>query len=317
LTRTRLFNLLKILVSAGLLVYLLFFQSDLAQLWQILRQAQWGYLAAAAVLMVLGTALRAVRWQVLLEALDIHVPLRRLVELYFIGAFFNIFMPSGLGGDAIKMVELNRATGRGPESIGATLVDRAIGLWVLFVIALISLPFSYSLLPPGFPVLGVAAIAAAGVVGGWLVMATPLVAWIGARVRLPGQEKLERFYRSVSQLGYPALGKACLVSLVFNILLIAFNILIALGLGIHQPLGVFLIFTPIISFSLALPISVGGLGVREQTYVLLFGPLGVSNTASVALGLTNYLITNIVVGLIGGVIYAAEGTRDLVKTEKL
>ncbi len=313
--RKHLFNIFKIVVSAGLLFYLLVFQTDLKDLWDVARQARWGYLIMAMLLMIVGTALRAVRWRVLLQALDIDVPLPRLVQLYFIGAFFNLFLPTGFGGDAIKMAELARSTGRAPEAIGTTLVDRATGLWVLFVLALLALPFSHTLLPDGLlPVIALGTLG--GVVGGWVVMGTPLIPWLGSKVRLPGQEKLERFYRSISQLGYKALGKACLVSLIFNILLIMFNVLIARGLGVNQPLGVFLLFTPIISSSLALPISVGGLGVREQAYVLLFSALGVSDAAAAAMSLANYGLTNIVVGLLGGVVYALEGTRGLMESEQ-
>ncbi len=310
----QLFNVLKVIVSAGLLIYLLAFQVDRGQLWRIVRNARWGYLMAAAALMIVGTALRAVRWQVLLQALDIQVPLRRLVHLYFVGSFFNIFLPTGLGGDAIRMAELARSTRRGPEAVGTTLVDRATGLWVLFVLALLALPFSHTLLPQGWaPIIALGTLG--GVIGGWLVMGTPFVPWLGSKVHLPAQEKLERFYRSVAQLGYPALAKACLVSLIFDILLIAFNVLIAASLHIDQPLGIFLLFTPLISFSLALPISFGGLGVREQTYILLFGPLGVSDTAAAAMSLTNYVLGYLVVGLLGGVMYALEGTKGLAANE--
>jgi uncharacterized membrane protein YbhN (UPF0104 family) len=307
----RSFNVLKTVVSAGLMIYLLVFQIDLRQLWQVVRRAQWGYLVMAMLLMVAGTALRAVRWRVLLQALGIQVPLGRLVNLYFVGSFFNIFLPTGLGGDAVKMAKLARLTGRAPEAIGTTLVDRATGLWVLFVLAVLALPFSYTLLPQGWASI-IALGTLGGVVGGWVVMGTPLIMWLGGKIRLPGQEKLERFYRSVSQLGYRALGQACVVSLIFNVLLIMFNVLIAIGLGVDQPLGIFLLFTPIISFSLALPISVGGLGVREQTYVLLFNALGVSDTVAAAMSLTNYVLTTLVMGLIGGVLYALEGTTTLV-----
>ena len=57
------------------------------------------------------------------------------------------------------------------------------------------------------------------------------------------------------------------------------------------------------------------LGVREQTYVLLFGPLGVSGTAAAAMSLTNYALTNLVVGLLGGISYALESTQELVANE--
>lgn len=301
---------LKIVISAGLLIYLLFFQIDLAQLWRTLKRARWSYLIGAGLLMILGTALRAVRWQSLLQPLEIEVPLRRLAYLYFIGSFFNIFLPSGLGGDAVKMAELAQSTQRAPEAIGTTLVDRATGLWVLFVLALLALPFSGSLLPPGWTLV-IGLIAAVGVLGGWLIVASPLLPWLSRQVRLPAQEKVERFSRAVAELGYPALGRACLISLIFDALLILFNILIARALGIRQPLGIFLLFTPIISFSLALPISVGGLGVREQTYVLLFGAVSVLETTAVAMSLLNYVLSNLVVGLLGGVLYAIANSKDL------
>ena len=303
-------TLLKVVVSLGLLVYLLGFQIDLPQLWNVVRQAHWGYLFAATLLMIAGTALRAVRWQVLLRALEIEVPLRRLIYLYFVGSFFNIFLPSGLGGDAVKMAELAASTDRAPEAIGTTLVDRATGLWVLFLLALLALPFSTELLPAGwFPLIAVSAVV--GVFGGWLVLASPLVPWLGERFQFLRQEKMQRFYRSVSQLGYPALGRACLVSLVFDLLLIAFNLLIAWSFDLQLPLTVFLLFTPLISFSLALPISIGGLGVREQTYILLFGAVGVPEVTATALSLANYAITNLVVGALGGIIYVIFNTKEL------
>ena len=312
--RKRVLNIIKIIVSVGLIAYLLIFKANLGDLWDIARQAQWGYLLVATLLMIAGTALRAVRWRVLLQAVDVFVPLRTLVHLYFVGAFFNIFLPSGLGGDAVKMAKLTHVSGRAPESIGTTLVERATGLWVLFILALFVLPFSADLLPAGWFSI-IAAITVIGAVGGWVGMGTPLLHWLTRKLNLPGQEKLERFSRSVSRLGYVALGKACLVSLIWDLILVAFQMLIARGLGIDQPLRVFILFTPIISFSLLLPISVGGLGVREQTYVLLYGPLGVPDSAAVAMSLVSYVITNLVVGLIGGLLYLSERTTELTKNE--
>ena len=305
MSRQTLWNLLKIVVSAALIAYLLLFQVNVRELATTLRAVRWPYVIAAALVMILGTALRGVRWRVLLEALDIHVPLRTLVHLYFVGSFFNMFLPSGFGGDAVKIARLARETGRTPESIGTTLVERATGLWVLFLMALAALPFSRRLLPPAwiFPIL---ALTLGGVVGGFVVMGTPLLPWVGGKIRLPAQDKLERFYRSVAQLGYPALLRACGVSLIFDLLLILFTWLLAEGVDVHQPLGVYLLFTPLISFSLALPISIGGLGVREQTFVTLFAAVGVGAAPATTMSLLNYVITYLVVGLIGGLAFMSE-----------
>jgi uncharacterized membrane protein YbhN (UPF0104 family) len=207
------------------------------------------------------------------------------------------------------MMELSRTSHKTPESIGTVLVDRATGLWVLFLLALLALPFAYHVIPMGVAVL-IGLIAVAGVVGGWVVMGTRFVPWLGSKMRLPGQDKLERFYQAISGCGYLALGKACGISLLFNLLMITTNYLIALAYGVHLSIGVFFLFTPILSMSLMLP-SVGGLGVREETYKQMFRTVGVSASVAVAMSLTNFLLQPVIPGLVGGVLYALEGASAL------
>ena len=306
------FNVLKIAISAGMLIYVLL-TIDLSEMAQAVLGARWGYLALAALLMIASLPLRAVRWLILLRSLDIRVPFVRLVKLYFVGTFFNIFLPTGFGGDAIRMMELSRLSKQTPEAIGTVLVDRATGLWVLFAMGLLALPFGYGRLPTETALL-VGGVAAAGLVGGWLVMATKLLPWLGARIKLPGQAKLERFYRSVSGCGYAALGQACGVSLLFNLLNVTVHFLIARGLNVDLPLSVFFMFVPILSISLMLP-SVGGLGVREETFKQLYRTVGVPDGVAVAMSLTNFVLQPVLPGLIGGILYAIEGASELSRSE--
>jgi uncharacterized membrane protein YbhN (UPF0104 family) len=177
------------------------------------------------------------------------------------------------------------------------------------------LPFSQGILP-ATTITTIAAITITGAVGGFLVMGTPLLPWMGSKIRLPGQEKLERFYHSVAQLGYPALGKACLVSLIFNLMLIAFNSLIALSLGVRLPLSVFVLFTPILSLTLTIPITFSGLGTRETAYITLYGAMGVPPETAVAMSLMDYVITYVVVGLIGGSLYALSGLLGMTQSDE-
>jgi uncharacterized membrane protein YbhN (UPF0104 family) len=231
------------------------------------------------------------------------------VRLYYVGTFFNIFLLSGFGGDAIRMMELSRHTERAPEAIGTVLVDRATGLWVLLVIGLVALPFAAGAMPTQM-VWIIGGTAAVGVVGGWLVMGTRLVPWLGARIRLPGQAKLERFYASVSGCGYRALGQACAISLLFNLMNVSVNYLIGLAFWVQVPLGIFVAFAPILAMSLMLP-SVGGLGVREEAHRLLYGSVGVSDSTAVAMSLTTFGVQTLLPGIVGAVLYALEGASGL------
>jgi uncharacterized membrane protein YbhN (UPF0104 family) len=184
----------------------------------------------------------------------------------------------------------------------------------LFLLGLIALPFAAGSMPPETVAL-VAVVAVAVVVGGWVVMGTRFVPWLGSRVTLPGQAKLERFYRALSGCGYRALGQACVISLAFNLMNVSVNYLIARGLHVRLPLGVFFAFAPILSMSLMLP-SVGGLGVREEAHRLMYGTVDVSNTPAVAMSLTTFGLQTLLPGLIGAVLYALEGALGLRSTRR-
>lgn len=312
MTRKQFFNLLKIAVSLVLIIVILN-QVGLRETWNSLSGANWGIIAVAFALFVLTLPLRALRWQALLDGLQIHVPLPRLTVLYFVGTFFNIFLPTGVGGDVVRAVELTQNSQRGPEAVGTVFVDRLTGLLVLFVIALVALPFSFHLLETEV-IIAIVVMALTGVIGGWLLLQADLLGRMGRWLTfLPAQDKLEKLYRAVGGCGRRALLGALLISVLFNLMNILVNYLVALSLGVHLSLWYFFAFVPLISFSLTLPISLGGLGVREGTYVLLFGQAGVPPEKALALSLAYYAIT-VVTGLLGGLLYAVEGARGLKQT---
>jgi uncharacterized membrane protein YbhN (UPF0104 family) len=159
-------------------------------------------------------------------------------------------------------------------------------------------------------VLLIGGVALAVVIGGWVVMGTRFVPWLGSHIRLPGQDKLDRFYRAVSGCGYRALGQACLVSLIFNLMNVTTNYTIARAFDVRLPLGVFVTFAPMLAMSLMLP-SVGGLGVREEAHRLLYGTVEVPSTLAVAISLTTFAAQTLLPGIVGAVLYALEGAAQL------
>ncbi|MDY7041239.1 MAG: lysylphosphatidylglycerol synthase transmembrane domain-containing protein, partial [Chloroflexota bacterium] len=230
--------------------------------------------------------------------------------LYFVGTFFNIFLPTGVGGDVVRAVEFTQDGQHGAAAVGTVFVDRLTGLLVLFVIALAALPFSFRLVEPEVTA-AIVVIALGGVIGGWLLVQGDLLGRIGRRLPfLPAQDKLEELYRAIGGCGRRALARALVISVLFNLVNIMVNYLVALALGVRLSPWYFFAFVPLISFSLTLPISLGGLGVREGANVLLFGQAGVVPEKALALSLAYYAIT-VVTGLIGGLLYVIEGARGL------
>ena len=140
--------------------------------------------------------------------------------------------------------------------------------------------------------------------------------WIEGWVRRLGLDRLlsrvkilKALYGSLHLYGPAALLRSSAASLVFNLMLILTNYLLGLAVGIDLSLWYYFLFVPIISASLMVP-SIGGLGVREAAYVVLFAQVGVAHTQGLALAVA-YLATMLLPALIGAIIYIVEGIRGV------
>lgn len=268
----------------------------------------WGYLSLAFLLFQVTFLLRSYRWRALLDALDTHVPIPRLLYLYYVGGFFNTFLPSGFGGDAVKMYELNRYSHRPSEAIGTVLVDRLAGIIVLLAMGIVAWPFAYRALPPREAAF-VLIISCAGLFASWLLFQHRLVEWLLRLLPKRLGAPLRRLYTAVHTCGTRALWKSLAISVLFNLALFAMTYVIAIALGQRIPFIYFVAFMPIISLSMLIP-SVGALGTREGAYVLLFGAAGVPEYVAVAMSLGFYLV-NVLTGVIGAVLYAITAVRGM------
>ncbi len=310
MNRQRLIDLAKVVVTVALLATLAF-TLDLRQIGRVLADVRWGPLLAALALYQLGMLVRSYRWQALLGGLGAKVPLPPLLRLYYVGTFFNDFLPSGFGGDAVRMYELSRYGVSGAVAISTVLADRVLGLLVLFAMALVALPFSGHLVPASL-VATLLGLIAASAVGLGLLLNRRLVEGVAARLPLLGKvlrhEKVAALYASFHRYPPRALAQAALASLVFNIDLILVQVCLAWAVGVHISLGYFLLFVPILSSLLALPISISGFGVREGGYLLLFGQAGVAAGEAVAMSLLFYAL-NLATGVVGAVLYFVQSAR--------
>jgi uncharacterized membrane protein YbhN (UPF0104 family) len=294
----------RLFISLGLLTFVLL-TIGLERVGKSLFQAKTDLLLVAFGLFVLGIVVRAVRWRTLLVALDLDVPLRRLIYLYFVGTFFSTFLPTGFGGDIVRVLELSQEA-RTPVVLGTVVVDRLTGLLVLFAMALLALPFSLDLLPLEIW-LTVGGLAVTGLIAGGLILQGCWLRrwghWLPGPLSLTGAGPLARAYDAVTACGWRAVGRALFISLIFNTLLVLMNFLVARAVGMHLAPTYFLVFVPLLSLTLMVPISFGGLGLREGVAVLLFTRVGVDEVSAVAFSLAVYAVSR-VTGLFGGLLYA-------------
>jgi uncharacterized protein (TIRG00374 family) len=309
--RKRLLDLLKIVVSLVLIIILLR-SINLNALWDVVRNADPWYLLAAQIVLMLGVVVRAYRWQILVHDQGGDASLKELTSLYFVGFLFNNLLPSGFGGDAVKMYELSQRSHRGAEAVSSVLVDRFMGLIALQMIGLTALIFSWQLVLSEIQVLTVL-LFGASLMAAWVVSYRCLWEFLAERVplfdRLLSIEAVHSLVSSLQSYSGSALLRALGVGLVFNVLLVAANVLIGMSLGVDLPLAYYMIFVPLTSLVLILPISFAGLGVREGTYVVLFKQAGVAPEVALSMSLLVYVLGTVTPGLVGGVFYVLRGAR--------
>jgi uncharacterized membrane protein YbhN (UPF0104 family) len=310
-TRSRLLNLGRIALSIGLLAWILS-AAGVAQLAEVARRADLRLYGLALTVAFAGILVRSLRWRWLLRAVGATVPLRRIIYLYFIGSFFNTFLPTGFGGDVVRVLEIGPGA-TSDQAAGTALVDRLTGFIILFVLALVTLPFSYRLLPANLTVIiGLMALAVLG--GSALLLEGRLLrratGWLPRSASLAGDAWIGRTYGVITACGRRGVLGALFWSLVFNLLQIFANVLVARALGVNVSAWVFFMIVPLATAVLLVPISISGFGVREGLYVALFGQLGVGPALALALSLATYSL-DFSTGLAGGGIYFAAGLFGL------
>jgi uncharacterized membrane protein YbhN (UPF0104 family) len=309
--RARLLNVLKVAISlAGLLLIVL--TQDVKAGLELLLAMDWLPFLAALLLFLSGALVRAYRWGSLVWALGVRVTWWRLVDLYFVGAFFSQLLPTGVGGDAVKMYELSRDDHKAAPAISSVLVDRFLGLFVLFSMALVALAWGGDLVEPEERLL-IAAVFGLSLVGTALLLQRTWIEALGRRLgldRLLGRFKiLAELYASLHLYGPRALLRATAASVAWNLILIVAYYLLGRAVGIDLQLWYYFLFVPIISAALLIP-SVGGLGVREGITVILFTQVGAGESQALALGLA-YLLTLWTTALIGATLYFTQGLRGV------
>lgn len=312
----------KIVVTAVLYVAV-FYTIDVGKIWTRLQTAHLEWVALGVAAYAGGQWLSAWRWWLLLRPVSLAVPYLRMVAFYFIGMFFNIFLPTIVGGDAVKAILLARETGAPARATMSVFMERNVGLFALLTIATAAAFVAPPVNVRGFNLLQLTLLVFAGFIVANIVLAnrpayrlvdylvamTPL-----ARIRSRAASLYEAIvpYRDARWRGVVLAATA--QSFLFQGVVILVVFLNANALGIRVPVAALAVFVPLISLAGMLPISVNGLGIREALYLLLFGRLGVPADAAVSMALLYFAVT-LAASLPGGIVYALQrGPRSL--TEK-
>jgi glycosyltransferase 2 family protein len=241
------------------------------------------------------TMLYAVRWQCVLAAMGHRIALKGLARQVFVGVFFNNFAPSMLGQDATKTYYLGRDTGYVTAGV-SVLVDKVLGLAGLTILGAALIPalgFTGPLFAGAFTASLGFALACALVLAAARLPLERLMPQFLLRWSL-GRKLVDLATRTRTEAGsavtLPVLGASLLVivaSMYLQALIYSWFLTAATGAspGLTQLVGVLCLVTTVTN----LPVSVNGIGVREQSHTLLLASLGVPAEAAVGLALLQYV----------------------------
>jgi uncharacterized protein (TIRG00374 family) len=292
---------LRIAVSVGILAWL-GSRMDWSHVAEAFRGLRWGWWVAAVGLYVVCQLLCCVRWMWLSRPLGFTQSLKRFSSIYFVGMFFNLFLPTSVGGDAVRAVYLANGSGRRIPAILSVLLDRISGVIVLIGLACVAAAFGPVELPAQFR-LAIFGLGLCAVIG--LSSLPFLVRFSHA---LPERNKLRRMIGRVrdsvnllrSRPGI-LLGTTILsiIVQVLNAVLVWF---IGLALNLDVPVIYYGVAAPMVTLVTLIPISLNGMGLREGGMVLFLGPVGASSANAVTLAFL-WFLAQTTTSLFGAVIY--------------
>lgn len=267
---SRLYNVFKLIFKVGFSLLALYYVStkiDLVSLFHSVRNISLPLIFVAAILLVISILLAAFRLNTLFKAMPLHVSTQANFKMYWLGLFYNLFLPGGVGGDGYKIFLINRYHKKPVKSlVGVVLSDRLSGLAVI-VIYLLMLTYSLHL---NYPLIN------------WVALLIPVVLfgyWLF--LYLFNRTLILKFWKVI---GWSLLSQGVQI-------IVAFIILYAIGDSFNHEGMKYMFLFLLSSIMASVPISLGGIGLRELTFLHGAAFLHLNVEHAVALSVIYYLIS--------------------------
>lgn len=300
--------LAKILVSAALIVLLLN-RIGTAGLVNTVKSANPLWIIIGLAVFTMSNIIGSIQWRLLLKARGIDLPLTKVISFYFVGLFFNNFLIGYIGGDAFRIYDTSKISGDTSGAVSAVSFDRFVGFFILITMGLVA------------SIIGLDIIKSESIIYAVIII---FLCWILALIFLFREDFAKKFswffnlilpksirhrlkdiYLGLNSYKHEkaVLAKVVGLSLITQSLRIVTHYFAALSVGVHASLVYFWVFIPVIALAASLPISLGGIGVREQSGVVLFSQIGLPTAEIAAFEFLAYII-GIIASIPGGIIFA-------------
>lgn len=256
------------------------------------------------------------RWGIFLRAFRPSLRHLAILRMQYAALFAQLFLPTAIGGAAVRAVMAVRAGVSAGSAINAVVLDRIVSMTSLFVVGGICLPFAAISVTLGAGAAQAAEITAYGVAGGLVILVTALwwrspAWWWALAKRTPVRPLLASLETAAHKLRRPAtIFGAATYSLIGQGIAITAVFALATGAGLHVHFLDCLLVMPAVMILAALPISIAGWGVRESAMVVAFGFLGVEREPALALSV-QYAAIGYLAALPGAAVWLMEANRGM------
>ena len=303
-----------VVLTAAAVAYLVW-KIDLGETLDVLADADLAWFAVAVLIMVVTVPVLAARWRRLLTAHGISEPLRWLTRAYFVAYTAGQFLPTSLGGDAVRVVDTaRRHPGRTADITGTVVLERGLGGAATVLLGAVGFLLSIGRYDVSAYLWLEGAFVFGTIVAGFLFFARsarPLLRRtlpLLQRVRLA--RPLQAFYEGVHH--YRSRPRVLLVVFGITLAVQAVRILsiwaCARAVGIDLDVRVYYVMGPLLFLVMLVPFTLNGIAVREAFFVSFLGSLGVPADQAFAAGFLFFLVT-LLLALPGGAVLVRDGMR--------
>ncbi|GAO29172.1 lysylphosphatidylglycerol synthase transmembrane domain-containing protein [Geofilum rubicundum] len=284
-----LINLLIKIVISGFALYYVFSHINLNQIAEKISASNPWLLMSALIVYALSQLVSALRLKVLFKHLPIHITHLENIRLYWLGLFYNLFLPGGVGGDGFKVYLIGKHFKTElKKTIGAILSDRISGLSIIVILLLVFVPFiNYDIPLKAYAWAGIPFVAAAFFLFLYL------------------------FNRTLTRAYLPVMGWATMAQLLQ--MLSAILILNSFDMEARDMYDAYLFLFFLSAIAGAVPITLGGIGAREVVFLWGAQYLGVNEGSAVALSLLFYTASAITA--LPGLIFTFQPSKILARNK--
>ncbi len=317
--KTKIKLILKIIVSIALIYYIIQ-RIGLEEIYSQVREVELIYFAFVIFIFIFNIMISAKKWQILLKAKGESRKFLQVWKFYYIGNFFNMFLPTNVGGDVVKAHKMSKISKTSIEAYSSVFMERFTGLIAIIALATVSTTLFFEHIGREIVLIIYGLFLPLIVVSFLLLSSDRFIRWAKKLSEFVFR-KIDPFSikkRSIKMLKSinlymkkrRTIGSALLISFIYHSLLIISNYILGIAVGIDISMYYFFIFIPITHIILFLPISIRGLGVREVIYVYFFTQVGATGAQAFSLSIL-VQIMGVISSLIGGFVYLSSKLKKM------